>query len=205
MNVLTVLLSISCIPREWADYSAWSWNIFRAWIWKSWWCKLHNWSINHTGPRKQFIGNIEHDDWATGMLCSHLAVNLQLLSRIKAARLQLWIPFGNKISFWLQNYGPWFDIVPAGIYSVIVDGFMQSVHDISSGVWTYQVVKYIFTQLHINQPYQSENMNDSRLLCTYKPQIYYYFSSYSISKSFSEFQQHPLIAIKTIDLNSILI
>ncbi|XP_039127499.1 beta-galactosidase 6-like [Dioscorea cayenensis subsp. rotundata] len=39
----------------------------------------------------------------------------------------------------LQNYGPWFDIVPAGIYSVIVDGFMQSVHDISSGVWTYQV------------------------------------------------------------------
>lgn len=155
MNVLTVLLSISCIPREWADYSAWSWNIFRAWIWKSWWCKLHNWSINHTGPRKQFIGNIKHDDWATGMLCSHLAVNLQLLSRIKAARLQLWIPFGNKISFWLQNYGPWFDIVPAGIYSVIVDGFMQSVHDISSGVWTYQVVKYIFTQLHINQPYQT--------------------------------------------------
>ncbi|KAJ0981533.1 hypothetical protein J5N97_009788 [Dioscorea zingiberensis] len=39
----------------------------------------------------------------------------------------------------LQNYGPWFDIAPAGIYSVIVDGFMEYMQDKSSGDWTYQV------------------------------------------------------------------
>ncbi|KAJ0981532.1 hypothetical protein J5N97_009787 [Dioscorea zingiberensis] len=39
----------------------------------------------------------------------------------------------------LQNYGPWFDIAPAGIYSVIVNGFMEYMQDKSSGDWTYQV------------------------------------------------------------------
>ncbi|KAJ9690322.1 hypothetical protein PVL29_012796 [Vitis rotundifolia] len=39
-----------------------------------------------------------------------------------------------------KNYGPWFDIAGAGIYSVILaDLKKSSKDDLSSGVWTYQV------------------------------------------------------------------
>ncbi|XP_034698221.1 beta-galactosidase 8-like isoform X2 [Vitis riparia] len=40
----------------------------------------------------------------------------------------------------LQNYGPWFDIAGAGIYSVILADLKKtSKDDLSSGQWTYQV------------------------------------------------------------------
>ncbi|XP_031399214.1 beta-galactosidase 8-like [Punica granatum] len=39
----------------------------------------------------------------------------------------------------LQNYGPWFDIDGAGVYSVIVDGFGNRKLDLTLGDWTHQV------------------------------------------------------------------
>ncbi|XP_074329334.1 beta-galactosidase 6-like [Apium graveolens] len=39
----------------------------------------------------------------------------------------------------LQNYGPWFDIAAAGIFSVTLAGLDNSKRDLSSTEWTYQV------------------------------------------------------------------
>ncbi|KAM4102132.1 hypothetical protein ACB094_05G200400 [Castanea mollissima] len=39
----------------------------------------------------------------------------------------------------LQNYGPWFDVAGAGIYSVILSGLMDGKNDLSYGEWSYQV------------------------------------------------------------------
>ncbi|KDP20900.1 hypothetical protein JCGZ_21371 [Jatropha curcas] len=39
----------------------------------------------------------------------------------------------------LQNYGPWFDVQGAGIYSVTLIGPSKGKNDLSSGKWTYQV------------------------------------------------------------------
>ncbi|KAL9146475.1 hypothetical protein ABFS82_13G112700 [Erythranthe guttata] len=39
----------------------------------------------------------------------------------------------------LQNYGPWFDVQGAGLYSVILTGLTDSKEDLSSAQWTYQV------------------------------------------------------------------
>ncbi|KAI5656979.1 hypothetical protein M9H77_25772 [Catharanthus roseus] len=39
----------------------------------------------------------------------------------------------------LQNYGPWFDIAGAGIYSVILTDLNNAKKDLSSTKWTYQV------------------------------------------------------------------
>ncbi|XAR66402.1 Beta-galactosidase [Bertholletia excelsa] len=39
----------------------------------------------------------------------------------------------------LQNYGPWFDIAGAGIYSVILSDLKNVKQDLSSTEWTYQV------------------------------------------------------------------
>nr|AYP70305.1 beta-galactosidase 2 [Actinidia deliciosa] len=39
----------------------------------------------------------------------------------------------------LQNYGPWFDIQGAGIYSVILGDLKKAKEDLSSAEWTYQV------------------------------------------------------------------
>ena len=40
----------------------------------------------------------------------------------------------------LQNYGPWFDIQGAGIYSVILGDLKNAKEDLSSAEWTYQVL-----------------------------------------------------------------
>lgn len=48
----------------------------------------------------------------------------------------------------LQNYGPWFDIAGAGIYSVILADLKKtSKDDLSSGQWTYQVLILYFNQI----------------------------------------------------------
>ena len=44
----------------------------------------------------------------------------------------------------LQNYGPWFDVQGAGVYSVLLIGGKDgnkhhSIKDLSFGKWTYQV------------------------------------------------------------------
>ncbi|KAL9155936.1 hypothetical protein ABFS82_09G039100 [Erythranthe guttata] len=39
----------------------------------------------------------------------------------------------------LQNYGPWFDVQGAGLYSVVLTGLTDSKEDLSSAQWTYQV------------------------------------------------------------------
>ncbi|KAK9268044.1 hypothetical protein L1049_010483 [Liquidambar formosana] len=39
----------------------------------------------------------------------------------------------------LQNYGPWFDIEGAGIFSVMIGDLRNGREDLSSGEWTYQV------------------------------------------------------------------
>lgn len=39
----------------------------------------------------------------------------------------------------LQNYGPWFDVAGAGIYSVILIDLLNGKVDLSAGEWTYQV------------------------------------------------------------------
>ncbi|KAL7098815.1 hypothetical protein ACP275_09G042400 [Erythranthe tilingii] len=39
----------------------------------------------------------------------------------------------------LQNYGPWFDVQRAGLYSVVLTGLTDSKEDLSSAQWTYQV------------------------------------------------------------------
>ncbi|KAF8370157.1 hypothetical protein HHK36_031788 [Tetracentron sinense] len=39
----------------------------------------------------------------------------------------------------LQNYGPWFDIAGAGIFSVILSDLMNNTEDVSSREWTYQI------------------------------------------------------------------
>ncbi|KAL2475471.1 Beta-galactosidase 8 [Abeliophyllum distichum] len=39
----------------------------------------------------------------------------------------------------LQNYGPWFDIQGAGIFSVVLTDLKNSKEDLSSTQWTYQV------------------------------------------------------------------
>nr|KAJ0212760.1 hypothetical protein LSAT_V11C400179160 [Lactuca sativa] len=39
----------------------------------------------------------------------------------------------------LQNYGPWFDIMGAGLYSVTLADLKNAKQDISSNEWTYQV------------------------------------------------------------------
>lgn len=39
----------------------------------------------------------------------------------------------------LQNYGPWFDIVPAGIFLVTIADLASAERDFSSEEWTYQV------------------------------------------------------------------
>ncbi|KAL8460332.1 hypothetical protein ACS0TY_032031 [Phlomoides rotata] len=39
----------------------------------------------------------------------------------------------------LQNYGPWFDVQGAGVYSVVLTDLMGSKEDLSSLNWTYQI------------------------------------------------------------------
>ncbi|XXG71673.1 hypothetical protein AAC387_Pa07g0942 [Persea americana] len=39
----------------------------------------------------------------------------------------------------LQNYGPWFDIAGAGIFSVVLSGLADAKEDLSTSEWTYQV------------------------------------------------------------------
>lgn len=39
----------------------------------------------------------------------------------------------------VQNYGPWFDIAGAGLFSVILTGMGNIKEDLSSTEWTYQV------------------------------------------------------------------
>lgn len=39
----------------------------------------------------------------------------------------------------LQNYGPWFDIAGAGIYSVLLADLNNFKEDLSSTNWTYQL------------------------------------------------------------------
>ncbi|KAJ7968478.1 Beta-galactosidase [Quillaja saponaria] len=39
----------------------------------------------------------------------------------------------------LQNYGPWFDVAGAGIYSVVLGDLTNNKNDLSSGQWIYEV------------------------------------------------------------------
>ncbi|KAK1309597.1 Beta-galactosidase 8 [Acorus calamus] len=41
----------------------------------------------------------------------------------------------------LQNYGPWFDVAGAGIYSVAISDLVKGKVDLSTREWTYQVQK----------------------------------------------------------------
>lgn len=38
-----------------------------------------------------------------------------------------------------KNYGPWFDIAGAGIFSVVLSGLADAKEDLSISEWTYQV------------------------------------------------------------------
>lgn len=42
-------------------------------------------------------------------------------------------------NFHFQNYGPWFDIQGAGIFSVVLGDHKSSKKDLSSAKWIYQV------------------------------------------------------------------
>ena len=53
----------------------------------------------------------------------------------------------SKVFYVHQNYGPWFDVQGAGIYSVFLIDLHKSKKDLSSRKWTYQVKIHLIYQL----------------------------------------------------------
>lgn len=62
-------------------------------------------------------------------------------SPLPSYEILTWVPLYSN----LQNYGPWFDVAGAGIYSVILIDLLNGKVDLSAGEWTYQVSAFNFS------------------------------------------------------------